>query len=581
MTNREIAEARANEIDQKIIETVQSGKSFRVEAGAGAGKTFSLERVIEWLDKEKTTCFKRNGQNVACITYTNAAVEVIKKRLSSNSFIKPSTIHTFAWDLIKQFQSSLITVVGELQLLPQKSDGSGILIDINEVKQVSYSLGTRYIDDGILYLYHDDVIKLFVSFLDKPKFRLILSKKYPIVLIDEYQDSFKVIIDQFMKYFVEKDTGPQFGLFGDSWQTIYASQGACGIVDNNKLVVINKEANFRSQEVIVNALNKIRPELPQITASDDTDGSITIITTEEFSCRIQKGYYKGELEDTVLFSCINNVIGVLNKMWNGSTKRLMLTHKLLAKQQGYSHVLDLLGDHLKNKEDEHFLFFQNKVEPIFEALQTNDPKKLFEVLNVERKPIESRDNKRQWRELKDQLSIARQGTIQDVLKVIVAYKMLIGIPPKVEYWLNESEKPEQDQILYGDKPVTSLYSTQYIEMLKAIDFFKPEAEFSTNHGVKGEQYDNVFLVIGRGWNDYKFDEQLYLDPTQLDENARKAYIRNRNLFYVCCSRPRKNLAILITVPINRQFRSYLERVFGSECILPYSQFMSLGMAKEN
>ena len=120
MTNREIAEARANEIDQKIIETVQSGKSFRVEAGAGAGKTFSLERVIEWLDKEKTTCFKRNGQNVACITYTNTAVEVIKKRLSSNSFIKPSTIHTFAWDLIKQFQSSLITVVGELQLLPQK-----------------------------------------------------------------------------------------------------------------------------------------------------------------------------------------------------------------------------------------------------------------------------------------------------------------------------------------------------------------------------------------------------------------------------------------------------------------------------
>ena len=43
MTNREIAEARANEIDQKIIETVQSGKSFRVEAGAGAGKTFTLE----------------------------------------------------------------------------------------------------------------------------------------------------------------------------------------------------------------------------------------------------------------------------------------------------------------------------------------------------------------------------------------------------------------------------------------------------------------------------------------------------------------------------------------------------------
>jgi DNA helicase-2/ATP-dependent DNA helicase PcrA len=572
MTNKERAEARANEIDEKIIETVQSGHSFRVEAGAGAGKTYSLERVVDWLDREKKAQYRKNGQNVACITYTNAAVDVIAGRLLKDSYIKPSTIHTFAWELINRFQSSMISYVQEMQLLPKKTDGSGELIDISEVKNVCYSLGVRYIEDGTLFLFHDDVIKLFVRLLDHAKFRLILGKKYPIILIDEYQDSFRVIMDQFLKYFIEPGIGPQFGLFGDSWQTIYASQGACGLVESDKLVVINKEANFRSQEVIVNALNQIRPSLPQISASDETDGKIIIITTEEYDgCRIQKGYYKGELEESVLFNCINGVIEKLELGWTGQTKKLMLTHKMLAKQQGYLHVLDLLDEHLKNKDDEHFLFFQNRVEPVYKALVENDPKQLFEALGVERRPVESRQNKRQWREFKESLSAARNETIGSVLKT-VAESRLIGIPPKIIYWMNEAKKGEQGKLYHG-KSIHTLYDIPYSEILKAIEFFTPEADFSTDHGVKGEQYDNVFLVLGRGWNEYKFDEQLYLDPVTLDDTKRKAYIRNRNLFYVCCSRPKKNLAILVTVPINHGFRSYLERVFGAENIVPYGRFM--------
>lgn len=577
MTNKERAEARANEIDARIIETVQSGRSFRVEAGAGAGKTYSLERVVDWLDREKKTQYRKNGQNVACITYTNAAVDVIASRLSKDSYIKPCTIHTFAWELIKRFQSSLISYIRDLHLLPKKADGSGDLIDGNNIKRVSYSLGVRYIEDGTLYLFHDDVIKLFVKLLDHAKFRLIIEKQYPIILIDEYQDSFRIVMDQFLKYFIDLEKGPQFGLFGDSWQTIYASQGACGLVESDKLVVINKEANFRSQEVIVNALNKIRPSLPQISASNETDGRITIISTDEYdSFRIQKGYYKGELEETILFKCINATIEKLELGWSGQTKKLMLTHKMLAKQQGYFRVLELLGDHLKNKDDEHLIFFQSKVEPLYKALVANDSKRLFEILGVERRPIESRKNKQQWRDLKDKLSVARNETIGSVLKT-VANSRLISIPSKIAYWMGEAEKGEYGHLYHG-KSINTFYEIPYSEIIKVIEFLKPEAEFSTDHGVKGEQYDNVFLVLGRGWNDYKFDEQLYLDPLKLNDTKKEAYIRNRNLFYVCCSRPKKNLAILITVPINQSFRTYLEYVFGAENIIPFSRFLESDMA---
>lgn len=109
--NYELVKAEADKVDERIIETLKGGRSFRVEAGAGAGKTYSLNRVIEWIQANMWVKYSRKKQNVACITYTNAAVEVITERLSKNSFIIPSTIHSFAWNAIKQYQSYLVTIV--------------------------------------------------------------------------------------------------------------------------------------------------------------------------------------------------------------------------------------------------------------------------------------------------------------------------------------------------------------------------------------------------------------------------------------------------------------------------------------
>ena len=49
MGNYDIAKKEADLIDKNIIEILQSGQSFRVEAGAGSGKTYSLNKVVDWL----------------------------------------------------------------------------------------------------------------------------------------------------------------------------------------------------------------------------------------------------------------------------------------------------------------------------------------------------------------------------------------------------------------------------------------------------------------------------------------------------------------------------------------------------
>lgn len=361
-TNYEIAKAEADKVDEIIIDTLKQGVSFRVEAGAGSGKTYSLNRVIEWIQANKWSEFQKKKQNVVCITYTNAAVDVIAARLDKDSFILPSTIHSFAWGAIKQYQSTLLEIIASNETLQPKEG------DFTKIAEVQYTLGHRYQENGILYLYHDDVIVLFNLLLDNAKFRKIFSDKYPLILIDEYQDSFQSVMERFIEYFISKGVGPQFGFFGDAWQTIYQSNKACGLIEHENIKEIKKGSNFRSAPKIVEMLNFLRPDLPQRSAIDGFDGEVTVITcddykdqrrtdrnfkdelpVEEFQIRLLK--LKGQIE--------NNITGSGENL-----KILMITHKVLASQQGYDKLLDVISDGLKDKEDVFLLFFMNTVEPM-------------------------------------------------------------------------------------------------------------------------------------------------------------------------------------------------------------------------
>lgn len=92
--NYNIAKAEADKVDEQIISALKAGRSFRVEAGAGSGKTYSLNRVIEWIQANKWNDYRRKKQNVICITYTNAAVDVISQRYPKiHLFFRRQSIH--------------------------------------------------------------------------------------------------------------------------------------------------------------------------------------------------------------------------------------------------------------------------------------------------------------------------------------------------------------------------------------------------------------------------------------------------------------------------------------------------------
>lgn len=88
--------------------------------------------------------------------------------------------------------------------------------------------------------------------------------------------------------------------------------------------------------------------------------------------------------------------------------------------------------------------------------------------------------------------------------------------------------------------------------------------FSTKHGVKGAQFDEVLVVCGRGWNHYDWNQLLkwFKDGTPSDKQ--EAFERNRNLFYVSCSRARKKLALLFTQRLSEPALQQVEYIFGKE-----------------
>lgn len=568
--NYGLAKAEADKVDARIIEALKSGHSFRVEAGAGSGKTYSLNRVIEWIQANKWSAYNRKKQNVICITYTNAAVDVIAERLAKDSFILPSTVHSFAWNAIKQYQGVLIeAVTTNPDYLPDEGD-------FNQVTEVAYTLGHRYKENGVQYLYHDDVLKLFCQLLDNAKFRRVFADKYPLILIDEYQDSYKPIIDRFINFFIAKSTGPQFGFFGDAWQTIYQSNKACGEIKHEKIEVIKKGSNFRSAPRIVQLLNNIRPELPQKSAIDGFNGEVLVITCDDYSgARRTERNFKNELPAAEFKARLNTIVTKIeqNTPADEDLKVLMITHKVLASQQGYEQLLDILNDALRNKEDPFLIFFADTIESTYHALDTSNTQLLFDTLGIKRYPITKKSEKTKWKTLYEQLTEVRTQKAIDVLKTIID-SQLIPIPPKVDGWYRlYMDAPET---MYASKAtIQQFLQLDYAQFIAVRDFLYPDAQFSTEHGVKGEEYDNVVFVISRGWNQYQFETYapMITGHASIPKGKEASYERNRNLFYVCCSRPKKRLFFFVTVPIDSSFRTFLVKLAGEENILTYRQFM--------
>ena len=98
---------KEKEIQKQINCCLEKYESFCFDAGAGAGKTYALQKSIEYL-LQGNKGFWDHNQQILCITYTNAAKDEILSRIGRNSEVMVSTIHDFLWNFISVQQILLV-----------------------------------------------------------------------------------------------------------------------------------------------------------------------------------------------------------------------------------------------------------------------------------------------------------------------------------------------------------------------------------------------------------------------------------------------------------------------------------------
>ena len=576
-----------NHIDDHVDEEIKqcfdekNHRSFFVFAGAGAGKTRSLVELLKYLENNVSEKLTINSQKIAVITYTNAACEEILRRTDYNPIFSVQTIHSFLWELIKELQhdikkwlkGNLLSEISELES-QQLKGRPGVTYDkrakkleekrkrlekIENVKKFIYNPNGQNI--GYDSLNHAEVVKMGSEFImNKIIMQKILISKYPILLIDESQDTKKELIDAIMEIYDNYKDNIIIGMFGDTMQRIYLD----GKENLEKVIPKdwtkpNKIMNHRSAKRIVELANSIRKNVDGKTQqyrSDRHEGNIML-----FIC--DKNLNKENVENYAL-----NRMAKISKddKWLIDTKKLILEHHMAANRLGFKDFFTPIYNVEKFKNGildgslTQIKFFTSIIIPLIQAHQSNNS---FEEMKIIRKysPILSKKNfnkntkcqketmqniKQSVNELYKLWNDGKEPNCIEILKN-VEKSGLLEIPDKLKDVLVNEDLNEEELAM------RQALSANFDEIIKYDEYIKGNSEFATHQGVKGLEFPRVMVIIddeeAKGFlfsyeKLFGAKEKSETDIKNELEGKDTSMSRTARLFYVACTRAEKSLAII-------------------------------------
>ncbi|KAA6321235.1 RecBCD enzyme subunit RecB [termite gut metagenome] len=429
-------------------------------------------------------------------------------------------------------------------------------------------------------LNHNEVISITADLiLNKELFQQIIITKYPIILIDESQDTKKELIDAFFKLQSLNKNNFSLGLFGDTMQRIYTDgKESLGIRLPNDWITPAKKMNHRSKSRIINLVNKIRHNVDaqeQLARLENTGGYVRFFS-------VSRDKTKSEVENYV---CQKMKEYTGDEKWGGENSNIMtliLEHHMAAKRMGFSsffdplYKIDKLKTSLLDGSSEAVNFFTKIVLPIYIATKKENR---FEIANyikqysplISKQSLSEESNKLEKlhlanEKLNELLSLwdnGKEPTLLDILNNINSTK-LFKIPNIFKIVLVQQNggsievsegKKEEDKI--DDNDVLNAWevalSAKFSEIVQYNKYINSESKFATHQGVKGLEYERVMVVIdddeSRGFL-FSYDKLFEITPLStndeknIEEGKDTGIDRTKRLFYVACSRAKESLAIV-------------------------------------
>lgn len=584
-----------NNIDLQVDETLEKcilstpRKSFFLFAGAGSGKTYSLVLLLKKIHNSIGKDLLLQGKNVAVITFTNAATDEIINRLDYSPIFHISTIHSFVWEVIKYYQSDIKRlycsyIEEDLKALEKKikeTKNKTTKTYLSSVEKLEYQkkrLAKAQTIEKFVYnpngsnpeynaLKHAEVIRISARMIIESRMlQRIIAQRYPILLIDESQDTKKELVDVFFE--IQRNFADIFtlGLLGDQKQRIYAD-GKENIEDSiptewEKPV---KRMNYRCAKRIIQLANDIGKDIDinaeQRPREDANDGFVRLFIIQQ-----RDGLNKDEIEQNVMRIMSEQTRDEKWAAIDADVKVLTLEHMMAARRLGFSSFFAPL--YKVSKYQMTFLqgtvseieFFTKEVLPIAESIK-EDGRIALEILKKHSPLLSGQDTKNPYelylkcREeaIKVANLVNENETIRVVVDEIIKSQLLI-VPDVVKqaYMLNPSDiedTVEEDiraWVEVMDLPINMVRSYD--------DYVNHRSQFDSHQGVKGLEFDRVMVIIDdseiRGFL-FSYDKLFGVkDLSDADlknkENGKETSIeRTQRLFYVTCTRAKNSLAVVM------------------------------------
>lgn len=585
----------ANNKDLQVDETLEKcilstpRKSFFLFAGAGSGKTRSLVRLLKKIRDSIGKDLLVQGKNVAVITFTNAATDEIVNRLDYSLVFHISTIHSFVWDAIKYYQADIKHlycqyIQEDIQKLYEKQEKAKSKTtktyqsNAEKIEHLKEKLGKAKTIEKFVYnpngsnaeynaLNHAEVIKISAQMImDNIMLQRIIAQRYPILLIDESQDTKKELVDAFFK--IQENFSDIFtlGLLGDQKQRIYTDgkENMVNIIPSEWEQPV-KRMNYRCAKRIVKLANTIGKDLDiyaeQNPKEDAADGLVRLFIVQQ-----QNEIDKDDIEQTIMDIMCNQTH---DAKWSGAdadVKTLTLEHMMAARRLGFAQFFGPLSKvdkyqmaFLQGKVSE-LDFFTKEVLPIADSIN-GDGRNALEILKAY-SPLLSKQNTEKPYELylrcrDDSQKVANivngNHSIRDVVKVVCS-SQLLPVPEVLRQASilsttdvnDEWEEDLQAWVMVMDLPINMVRGYD--------DYVNQRTRFDTHQGVKGLEFDRVMVIIddseAKGFM-FSYDklfgvkELTEIDKKHIEAGEESSVDRTQRLFYVTCTRAKESLAIVM------------------------------------
>lgn len=576
--------------DTAIKKCLDEDRSFYVIAGAGSGKTTSLVSALSHLRETRGRLLRRDSKRVVCITYTKRAVAVIESRLGWDDLYLVSTLHSFLWGEIKRF-SAEIRKAFERDVLPahiakKKADDNGgksqkaleararvkelegHLANLGSISGFNYG-DSSYTDFETGEIGHDDLIDVAASVIAaSPLLRKIMGQKYPFIFVDEAQDTHENVVTALNSLCAASGL-PLVGYFGDPKQQIYDKRAGnfAGPPDSER---IPKEENFRSAPQDVELLNAFRGDLKQFPAGENANlvGSVKIKLIQSPSPSGPRGRYTEDQTEAVSKK-LDEAIASWGWSGRSDVKNLYLVRQMIARRLKFASLHQLFtGEYSSAKSQEqyengeHYLLkpIVNTLYPLTRAARAKDSRAILDVLR-QGSPFFDPKGKNSKRPLGEMLKQAdklsnelfevwKSGSVLDLYRYARQNELCVISTKLAEALDRERHAEPFDERINGLKKGEWLSDAFLVMSLQEIgafcEYVSQHTEFSTQHGVKGEEYKSVLVVfddIGSAWNSYSFAKML--TPTTAGQPSERQLRLSENLAYVCFSRAEVELRIVL------------------------------------